>query len=89
MWFCQSIERCVCPGKDSIHISINTRIKFDTAEVWSRIDATRGSERYLTVSRRRRGDYKLIFKLIYEYELVITKPEATNIFSISLQVNIM
>ena len=34
---------------------------------------------YLTISRRRRGDYKLI----------ITEPEANNCFSINFQVNIV
>ena len=49
---------------------------------------------YLTVSRWKGGDYKHILtkaqsgkKLIYELE--ITEPEATNCFSIHLQVNIM
>ena len=49
---------------------------------------------YLTISRRRRGDYKLIFihqaaKRRGEYQLVITEPEATNCFSINFQVNIV
>ncbi len=45
---------------------------------------------YLTISRRRGSDYKLIFtEPRGEYELVITEPEATNCFSIYLQVNIM
>ena len=38
----------------------------------------------LSACIRRRGDYKLII----EYELVITEPEATNCFSINFQVNI-
>ena len=42
---------------------------------------------YLTISRRKRGDYKLIFTKPRggdrgEYELVITEPETINCFSI-------
>ena len=46
---------------------------------------------YLTISRRRQGDYKPIFtqpkaNIGLEYRLVITEPEATNCFSINFQV---
>ena len=36
---------------------------------------------YLTISRRRRGDYKPIFTEV-NIQFEITKPEATNCFSI-------
>ncbi len=45
---------------------------------------------YLTISRRRRGDYKLIFtKPRGDDELVVTEPEATDRFSTNFQLNIM
>ncbi len=40
---------------------------------------------HLAISRRRRGDYKLIS----EHEVVLTEPEATNCFILNFQVNIM
>ncbi len=54
----------------------------------ARIDAL--DIRYLTLSRLRLGDNKLIFaKRRGEYELVITEPEATNCFSLNFHVNIV
>ena len=45
---------------------------------------------YLTISHRRRGDYKLIFTEPQSGEVnIITEPEATNSFSINFQANIM
>ncbi len=56
--------------------------------VW--IDLQHDKYIYLTITRRRRGDYKLIFtEPRGEYEHVITEPEATNCFSINFQVNIL
>ncbi len=44
---------------------------------------------YLTISCRRRGNYKLIFTSRRgEYELVITEPAATNCFNINFQVSL-
>ena len=37
---------------------------------------------YLTISRRKRGDYKLVL----QYRLVITEPEAPICFSINFEV---
>ena len=37
---------------------------------------------YLTIRRRRRGDHKLVL----QYRLVITEPEAPNCFSINFEV---
>ena len=54
-------------------------------------DSFQEEMQYFTISRQRRGDYKLIFTEPRSgdvNELVITEPEATNCFSINFQVNI-
>ena len=60
--------------------------------VVSRFDCEKFPVFYLTISRRRRGDYKLIFTEPRSGEMNIrcniTEPEATNCFSINFQVTI-